>query len=739
VQKLCFFLLFLLFPSILFAQQRTKIILQSSSVMNVDTKANVTHLKNPVFLHDNTLLSCDSANLYSERNYFEAFKNVHINQGDTINVYSDFLTYDGNTKNAHLTGKVRLEDRSPTTLTTNLLDYNTGTKIGQYYDGGKIVNKDVTLTSKRGWYFAGSKDAFFRYNVVAVTPQSTIKSDTLRYNTGTNWTYFYGPTNIKGKDDNLYTENGMYNTSTENAYFGKKNLYTQASKSLKGDSLYYYGKRGYGRAVKNITFKDTEDNTLLRGQLGEYYKVDERVVVTQNAYFGMGTKDSITVGQKKMPDTLWLGADTLETQKVLQKTLKILARPMVKKNNEVGEDDEKAKAEKEKEKTEARKQAAEEQRTKKAIIPVIDKKLSKKERKLAEQKAKDLKNNPPTQKQLDSIKLKIDSIKTDSLKTDSLKKLVVLAKAQAKKDSVSTAKKTTPKTTDKKQATTTLTAAKPGVKNTTKKDSVVAFNPADTVTTRVIKAFHNVRVFKSNMQAKADSLFYTAADSALRWYKNPMLWSEGTQQTGDTIHVFFRNNKIHSFQVLQNGFIVNVETDSTKFNQVKGKLITGFFVNGNVKNVYVDGNAESIYYNRNAKGQYENMSQSVSGRINFKFNEKELTDIVYIKGDEGVTHPIEQLPKETLLTGFIWKPELRPVSKADIIKGLPKKKAPAKAKPTTTKPVTKSIGKDISGIKPILPVKKPDVKVDDKGKLTSPAVLPTVKNDTVKKVNPVVN
>lgn len=717
MEKLRFFLIFLLFPSILFAQQRTKIILQSSSVMNVDTKTNITKLKNPVFLHDNAILSSDSANFFTERNYVEFFSNVHINQGDTLNVYSDFLNYDGNTKNAHLTGKVRLEDKTPTVLTTNVLDYNTGTRIGQYYDGGKIVNKDVTLTSKRGWYFAGSKDAFFRYNVLAVTPQSTIKTDTMRYNTLTNWTYFYGPTNIKGKDDNLYTENGAYNTANENAYFGKKNLYTQGTKTLKGDSLYYDGKKGYGKAVKNISFMDSQDKTLLRGQLGEYYKADERVVVTKNAYFAMGTKDSITIGKKKIPDSLFLGADTLETQRVLLKTLKVLNRPIVQKNNQVGEDEEEEKAEKEKEKAEARKQAAEEAKIKKAIPAetTSTKKLSKKERKLAEQKAKDLKNNPPTQQQMDRSKFVSDSIRTDSLKADSLLRKIVVNKPiiATKKDTVKTDKKPATKAMDKNTvvANNATNKAKVGTTTSIKKDSVVAFNPADTVRTRAIRAYHNVRVFKSNMQAKADSLFYTAADSTLRWYKNPMLWSEGTQQTGDTIHVFFKNDKIHSFQVLQNGFIVNVETDSTKFNQVKGKLITGFFSNGNVRDVYVDGNAESIYYNRDDKGVYQNMSQSVSGRIRFKFDDKELTDITYVKGDEGVTHPIDKLPKETLLTGFIWKPELRPTSKADIIKGLPVKKVTAKPK-ITTKPKTVPAvkGKDPSGIKPILPTKKIEVK-----------------------------
>jgi lipopolysaccharide export system protein LptA len=723
VQKLRFFLLLFIYPSILFAQQGTQIELIRSTSLTVDTKTGINYVKNPVFKQDNATLACDSAVFYKDRNFFEAFKNVHINQGDTVNIFSDFLDYDGNKKHAHLSSNVRMVD--PTSvLTTNVLDYDMQPKIGTYVNGGKIVNKDVTLTSKNGWYFANSKDAYFRYNVVVVTPQSTIKSDTLRYNTLSHWTYFYGPTNIKGKDDNLYTENGAYNTSNENAYFGKKNLYTQNTKSLKGDSLYYYGKIGYGRAVKNIIFKDSEDKTELRGQLGEYYKADERVVVTQNAWFALGTKDSITVKNKKIPDSLFLGADTLQAQMVLQKTLKLLTKPVVQKDNEVGSEDEAAKALKEKEKAEARKTAkntANEKQTTSGI-KTDTKKLSKKERKLAEKKAEELKKNPlPPPKLTDSTKLI-----TDSLKTDSLKKQLVITTAQKKVetkiDSTKTGQKATVKT--KIGQKPIPTGSKPKVaSDTSKKDSVVAFNPADTVRTRVIRAYHNVRVYKSNMQAKADSLFYTAADSALRWYKNPILWSEGSQQTGDTIHVFFKNNKIHSFQVLQNGFIVNVETDSTKFNQVKGKLITGFFVNGELKNMIVDGNAESMYYNKKDNGEYDNLSQSVSSRIKFSFENKELASVLTVKGNEGAVYPMDKLPKEVTLTGFIWKPELRPISKADIIKGKPKPKPVVKPK-TTSKPATST--KSAATEK-----KSEDLKNSSK-----PAINPSLKPDTTTKIVP---
>ena len=675
------------------AQERTKIYVDRFERGTVDNKTKISYLRKPVFRQDNAILTCDSAVFYEDKNVFEAFNNVHINQADTLNIFSDRLNYNGNTKMAHLTSNVKMLDQE-SVLTTNVLDYNLGTKIGTYITGGKIVNKDVTLTSKNGYYFANTRDAFFRYNVVVVTPQTTIKSDTLRYNTLTNWTYFYGPTNIKGKEDNLYTENGAYNTKTEYAYFGKKNLYTTGSKSLKGDSLYYDGVAGYGKAVRNIVFRDTTDKTSMYGQLGYYYKADQRTVVTKNAYVGLGTNDSLLVNGIKRPDSLWLGADTLETRIVLEKSLKLLPLPIISKDNEVDSED-----------------AAERGASVRASNAAAEEK--QKDPKAAAAKKKAPAGLPPAKKTTDSLiqdTLKKVALNKDSLNTDSLKQeIVAKIPVVAKKDSLITdSLKKLVQTTDvknidslkKKVATTKPLTAKDSAivkkvagKKPLLKDSVI--NAADTVKARVIKAYHNVKVFKSNLQAKADSLFYTSADSTLRWYENPILWAEGSQQTGDTIYLQLRNKKINSVQVIQNAFSVNVYKDSTRFNQIKGKLMTGFFTEGKLNRLYVDGNAESVYFTKTDAGAYKEMNRTISSRIKILFKNDEINEIVPIKDVEGTTTPIQAVTEEVLLTGFIWKPELRPRSKSDITNP----KSPAKPK---AKVVTKTAGPP--------PVKKAFVK-----------------------------
>src|SRR5690606_2214466 len=47
--------------------------------------------------------------------------------------------------------------------------------------------------------------------------------------------------------------------------------------------------------------------------------------------------------------------------------------------------------------------------------------------------------------------------------------------------------------------------------------------PDTTTTTRIIKAYRNVRLFKSDLQAVADSAYYGYPDSMMRFFGSPMV------------------------------------------------------------------------------------------------------------------------------------------------------------------------------------------------------------------------
>ncbi|MBC7744857.1 MAG: hypothetical protein H7096_07110 [Flavobacterium sp.] len=648
-----------------FAQSTQKVELISSQLSKGFTAQGLIRIIRPVFSHEGSTLSSDSANFDQKRNTFDAFGNIVITQPNGTTVYSDLLKYNGNNKVAVLTRNVRLID-GDATLTTELLTYNIGTKIGTYLGGGKIVNGSNVLTSKRGYYFANSRDAYFRNNVVLTTPDALIKSDTLRYNSTSKIAYFYGPTNIYGKDDTLYTENGTYNTVNDQARFGKKNLYTQGNKSLKGDSLFYDRNAGYGRAIGNITFVDAAEDITFKGEMGLYRKIDESILATKNAYLIITTEsDSNKV------DSIYMTADTLFSKMILNSKLNPAQKEKLKKDNELQE-------------------TITDSTNNKALKPVISAKvpvvakLSRKQKKLAA-KNPALVNDSSVVEKPSTTNAKIDSAASVKIKdaSDSVK---IIDSIPNKKDKVSTAqKKPKPAKSGAKKAGS--------LKDSTivKPKSAKVKSPADTAKTRVVMAYHRAKIFKSDLQARADSMFFSYGDSTIRCYVNPMFWTQGSQLSGDTVYFQLKNKKLDNMLLQHNSFVVNTaEGDSTHFNQVKGKVITGIFAKGKLDKMFVDGNAESIYYIKEDTA-YTGLNRMLSSRIKVVFRDGKLNDIISILKPEGNFYPIDKIPPdEDILKGFIWKPKERPKSKEAIIPSRVKKqglKIPGKNSPPVKKTV----------------------------------------------------
>lgn len=600
----------------------------------------------PVFAQDGTTLSADSAHFNNAANAFDAFGNVVITQSNGTIVYSDELNYNGNTKLALLTGNVRLVDKDAT-LTTNYLTYNLSTRIGTYTGGGQVNNPPTLITSKNGYYFGTTSDAYFRHDVVVTTPEVLMKTDTLRYNSISKLSYFYGPTNILNKQDksNLYTENGRYNTATDQAWFGKKNLYTEGTKSLKGDSLFYDGKAGFGKAIRNVTFVDTEQKSTLKGNIGVYRKADESALMTGNPYLTMVVEeDSAKV------DTIWMTADTLMTKLIFLRDLVPLDGEKLKSDAEVVEEDAAVIVEGQSggvivEGNPPIPALAPELDTVEDSIPSVDPapEAPPKRRFFGLLKPKKKKEpRLPKQEQLERSNAKIDS-----------------ALAKSKADSVS--------------------ASGDSIKNA-KTDIKV---PLDTTRTRIILAYHKVKIFKSDLQSKSDSAFYSYSDSTIRCFQNPIIWTQGSQLSADTIFLQLKDRKLDNMQLKKDGFIVSTENDSLKFNQVKGKKMTGLFRNSRLHRMLVDGNAESIYYTLEDSA-YTGLNRTLSGRMRLDFADNKLTDVMLVRKAEGDYFPIDKVPKDKeMLEGFIWKPKERPASKEEIIPSLrnPAKRAVSPKKP----------------------------------------------------------
>ena len=124
---------------------------------------------------------------------------------------------------------------------------------------------------------------------------------------------------------------------------------------------------------------------------------------------------------------------------------------------------------------------------------------------------------------------------------------------------------------------------------------------SDTSRIRILSAFHHVKLFKSDLQGKSDSAFYSTSDSIIRLYVKPIIWTQGSQLSGDTINLQMKNKKFDNIEAFLNAFAVNIEKgDSTHFNQAAGKKMRGFFNNDKLERLFMDGNAETIYFSRDS-------------------------------------------------------------------------------------------------------------------------------------------
>lgn len=285
------------------------IYLEKSDGLYFDQEKNpdVELLKgNVCFRHDNALLYCDSAYFYEKSNFFDAFGNVRIVQGDTLTAYGDVLHYDGNTKMARLKNNVRMVNRN-TTLVTDSMDYDRLLNLAYYFTGGKITDGKNKLTSIWGQYSPATHQSLFKENVELTNPDFTMKSDTLLYNTKTHVANIVGKTHIIYKNEtDIYSKKGWYNTSTEQMMLLDRSLVKhKGGKSLTADTIYYDKKIKYAESYSNVMMIDTVQKSTLYGHYSSYDEVKQSGLATDSALFvDWSTKD-----------TLYLSADTLANYK----------------------------------------------------------------------------------------------------------------------------------------------------------------------------------------------------------------------------------------------------------------------------------------------------------------------------------------------------------------------------------------------------------------------------------------
>ena len=184
---------------------------------------------------------------------------------------------------------------------------------------------------------------------------------------------------------------------------------------------------------------------------------------------------------------------------------------------------------------------------------------------------------------------------------------------------------------------------------------------------RYFLAFRNVKIFNDSLQAVCDSLYYSTEDSVFKMFRKPVFWNDKTQVSGDTIHLYTKNQQAERLYVFNNGLVVN-QSNEKLFNQVSGRTINAFFKEGSIDSIRVKGSpAESIFYPMDEDSAYVGMNRSSGDVIDIFFVNKELYKIKFINDVNGTLFPLRKIPAgQDRLPGFLWLDSRRPKNKLEL-------------------------------------------------------------------------
>jgi lipopolysaccharide export system protein LptA len=205
--------------------------------------------------------------------------------------------------------------------------------------------------------------------------------------------------------------------------------------------------------------------------------------------------------------------------------------------------------------------------------------------------------------------------------------------------------------------------------NKGKKGKKVKVQMEDSVasTHRLIYAHYKVKFFKNDLQGLCDSLVYSAADSLMRLFKKPMLWSDANQLTAELINIKLYDGKIYQLRMNTNAYIIS-QYDSLRYNQIKGKKMIGYFTDNDLRKIDVIGNGETVYYIKDDDdGSLSGVNKAECSDMAIYITDNKVEKLKMYKKPTGIMHPPKEVnPADMLLKDFEWFASYRPRNAEDI-------------------------------------------------------------------------
>lgn len=621
MRKTLLFLFVILIPALpLIGQESTgedryvRLIKANTAEMYQNESRNVRRITGPAqFLHNNTLLICDTAIWNVSLNTVDAIGNVKIIQNNT-SLSGDRIHYIADSSLAKVRGHiVELMDRDSNRLRTFYLDFNTKDSIAWFYEGGAMVDKKGNIIeSIRGTYDSKIEKFKFQEKVEMMSDSLVLRSDSLAYYANENRAEFLGQTYIWQSNSYLKAGYGWYERDKERYNFEKSVYMLDPKTEVWADRIYYNAPSGEAELFRDIQILDTVQSVIMFSDYAKY----NREPVSARLY----NNPSIAVYsvENNKPDTLFLAADTMLYNSVPKFLADSATVAQALKRYEQSKIDPFAVVTGKNESVPGQQSeitANSPNSSPKKINPNqgestlagglnavtaginIDVTLKDSLQKLPPDTAK-IQSDTLAKTLTAPAKLNDTQTVSASVTQDTINKAQTISVAVAQ-DSLAKAQIINANVAQDSLARTTAgsfastpDSLKINTPQSLTKDSVA---PVDSTLIRFIEANKNVRFYRSNLQGKCDSLIFNSVDSLIRLFKDPVMWNDKNQFTSDSIQLVTDNKKLRKVEFLSNAFAMAKE-DTLHYNQIKATDLIAHFTDGELSRFDAFGGVNMLIF-----------------------------------------------------------------------------------------------------------------------------------------------
>ena len=592
-------------------QTDSVVVLMNAKSLELLESASGLHYRKAIearFLHNNTYLVCDSALWNVDMRIINAYGHVQIIQDRTV-LSSESLDYLIDDDLAQFRGpQVQLMDKDGNTLRTRYLDYNTRDSVAYFQRGASMRDKDgQVIESTEGTYDSKERLFTFERNVNMYTDSVYVSTRRLLYHTDYDFAEFFGGLDAwKGKNM-LSSEEGSYDKANDRFFFTNDVHIMSDTQEGWADSLYFDRARNDIEMFGNVQVMDTTRNVSALSKRLFYVDSLSQVTLEREAAVIAETDQGGQI------DTVYMGADHMVYWTVPKCDINgNIVAAASRRLDDMAADPVA---------TYRGKSVASSapERVKQAEDPVEQESVPE----------------PDIEQPLDSLSFE-EPVALDSIAMAEKMRLDSIARVEA------------------------LAAER----ELFVRDSLAN---RDTTAIGFLMARGHIRMFKSDMQARCDSLEYTDLDSLARLFLSPIVWNEGNRQyTSDSLTVSVKNQRMDKANLMSNAFII-IQEDTLCFDQIRGTEIMAYFDSTTVLERFdaLGGSSALFYLKEN--DAFATVNKVEAKMITANFVDGEIDRISYFDSPKNDAYPLVQLPEEERqMKGFNWQPDIRPKGKNDI-------------------------------------------------------------------------